>query len=269
MDRALQALHLLALDPVAETPADKNSYGFRQQRSCADAIQRNYFPSARQHGAGRTGASPEGEISKKAAQASSEVIPVSTTGSRSGNSATRDSFPPIASTERRSVEMCISVRFSISEICFCATPRFFAMRTCVISRARRSCCKVISSASSTLARFSILRRRLTGKFLMMPLTLRAIIYFRSVENIPLRVYTYKSIFASLWTIVPPQLSTAVDRISGNRDHGQGEPKIGHRPQAAAAKVPFGPPFIGRLQKRIAHHNGQVPTCGGAGGGGPA
>jgi Reverse transcriptase (RNA-dependent DNA polymerase)/N-terminal domain of reverse transcriptase len=39
MDRATQALHLLALDPVAETTADKNSYGFRQQRSCADAIQ--------------------------------------------------------------------------------------------------------------------------------------------------------------------------------------------------------------------------------------
>ena len=38
-DRAQQALHLLALDPVAETTADKNSYGFRQQRSCADAIQ--------------------------------------------------------------------------------------------------------------------------------------------------------------------------------------------------------------------------------------
>jgi RNA-directed DNA polymerase len=39
IDRAMQALHLLALDPVAETSADKNSYGFRQQRSCADAIQ--------------------------------------------------------------------------------------------------------------------------------------------------------------------------------------------------------------------------------------
>jgi RNA-directed DNA polymerase len=38
-DRATQALHLLALDPVAETTADKNSYGFRQQRSCADAIE--------------------------------------------------------------------------------------------------------------------------------------------------------------------------------------------------------------------------------------
>jgi len=37
-DRAMQALYLLALDPIAETTADKNSYGFRQQRSCADAI---------------------------------------------------------------------------------------------------------------------------------------------------------------------------------------------------------------------------------------
>jgi len=38
IDRSQQALHLLALDPVIETAADKNSYGFRQQRSCADAI---------------------------------------------------------------------------------------------------------------------------------------------------------------------------------------------------------------------------------------
>ncbi len=37
-DRAMQALHLLALDPVAETTADENSYGFRQKRRCADAI---------------------------------------------------------------------------------------------------------------------------------------------------------------------------------------------------------------------------------------
>ena len=36
-DRAQQALYLLALDPVVETKADNNSYGFRQQRSCADA----------------------------------------------------------------------------------------------------------------------------------------------------------------------------------------------------------------------------------------
>ena len=38
-DRAMQALYLLALDPVAETIADPNSYGFRKARSCADAIE--------------------------------------------------------------------------------------------------------------------------------------------------------------------------------------------------------------------------------------
>lgn len=38
-DRAMQELHRLALDPVAETRADTNSYGFRRSRSCADAIQ--------------------------------------------------------------------------------------------------------------------------------------------------------------------------------------------------------------------------------------
>jgi RNA-directed DNA polymerase len=38
-DRAMQALYLLALDPIVETNADNNSYGFRQQRSCADAIE--------------------------------------------------------------------------------------------------------------------------------------------------------------------------------------------------------------------------------------
>ena len=37
-DRALQALHLLALEPIAETLADKHSYGFRPYRSCHDAI---------------------------------------------------------------------------------------------------------------------------------------------------------------------------------------------------------------------------------------
>jgi RNA-directed DNA polymerase len=38
-DRAMQALYLLALDPVAETTADANSYGFRLARSTADAIE--------------------------------------------------------------------------------------------------------------------------------------------------------------------------------------------------------------------------------------
>lgn len=38
-DRAMQALFKLALEPVAETTADPNSYGFRVKRSCKDAIQ--------------------------------------------------------------------------------------------------------------------------------------------------------------------------------------------------------------------------------------
>lgn len=38
-DRAMQALYKLALAPVAETTADRNSYGFREGRSCADAVQ--------------------------------------------------------------------------------------------------------------------------------------------------------------------------------------------------------------------------------------
>src|SRR6266566_4925281 len=37
-DRAMQALHALALKPIAETIGDRNSYGFREGRSCADAI---------------------------------------------------------------------------------------------------------------------------------------------------------------------------------------------------------------------------------------
>lgn len=37
-DRAMQALYLLALDPISETLADYSSYGFRRYRSCADAI---------------------------------------------------------------------------------------------------------------------------------------------------------------------------------------------------------------------------------------
>lgn len=37
-DRAMQALYALALNPIAETLADPNSYGFRPKRSAADAI---------------------------------------------------------------------------------------------------------------------------------------------------------------------------------------------------------------------------------------
>src|SRR2546428_1129066 len=38
-DRAMQALYLLALEPIAECVADRNSYGFRPKRSVADAIE--------------------------------------------------------------------------------------------------------------------------------------------------------------------------------------------------------------------------------------
>lgn len=41
-DRAMQALFLMALEPVAETNADKHSYGFRRHRCCADAIDQIY-----------------------------------------------------------------------------------------------------------------------------------------------------------------------------------------------------------------------------------
>ncbi len=39
--------HLLALEPVAETTADKNSYGFRPKRSAADAIQQCFLSLSR------------------------------------------------------------------------------------------------------------------------------------------------------------------------------------------------------------------------------
>lgn len=38
VDRAQQALHLLALDPVLESVSDPNSYGFRKNRCTADAM---------------------------------------------------------------------------------------------------------------------------------------------------------------------------------------------------------------------------------------
>lgn len=46
-DRAVQALHKLALEPVAETLADPNSYGFRPYRRCADAIAQCFITLAK------------------------------------------------------------------------------------------------------------------------------------------------------------------------------------------------------------------------------
>lgn len=50
-DRAMEALHLLALEPVAETLADLNSYGFRPKRSTADAIAQCFNVLARKQSA--------------------------------------------------------------------------------------------------------------------------------------------------------------------------------------------------------------------------
>ncbi len=49
-DRAMQALYLLALDPVVETLSDPSSYGFRKYRSTADAMDRCHLLLASRHG---------------------------------------------------------------------------------------------------------------------------------------------------------------------------------------------------------------------------
>src|SRR5256712_6517569 len=59
--RSMQALYLLALDPIAETLGDANSYGFRQQRSPADAIEQCFAALSRKNSAQWI---LEGDISK-------------------------------------------------------------------------------------------------------------------------------------------------------------------------------------------------------------
>lgn len=49
-DRAMQALYLLGLEPVAEVQGDRNSYGFRRNRSTHDAMSQLFICFAR-HGA--------------------------------------------------------------------------------------------------------------------------------------------------------------------------------------------------------------------------
>lgn len=51
VERAKQALYLPALAPVAETTADCNSYGFRPNRQCADAIEPGFILLARKSSA--------------------------------------------------------------------------------------------------------------------------------------------------------------------------------------------------------------------------
>jgi RNA-directed DNA polymerase len=50
-DRAMQALYLLALNPIAEVRADPNSYGFRPYRSTADALGQCFVVFAKRHSA--------------------------------------------------------------------------------------------------------------------------------------------------------------------------------------------------------------------------
>lgn len=52
LDRAFQALFLMALDPIAETYGDSNSFGFRKNRSQADAIAIIYKTMASYYGPG-------------------------------------------------------------------------------------------------------------------------------------------------------------------------------------------------------------------------
>jgi RNA-directed DNA polymerase len=46
-DRSVQALYKLALEPVAEVTADKNSYGFRAKRSTQDAMKAIWLRTSR------------------------------------------------------------------------------------------------------------------------------------------------------------------------------------------------------------------------------
>ena len=54
-DRAMQALYLLGLDPIAETLADGHSYGFRLERCCADALDECHKVLRGPHGRGSRG----------------------------------------------------------------------------------------------------------------------------------------------------------------------------------------------------------------------
>src|SRR5271168_3048198 len=49
-DRAMQALYLLGLDPIAESQADGHSYGFRLERRCADALDQVHRVLSNRHG---------------------------------------------------------------------------------------------------------------------------------------------------------------------------------------------------------------------------
>jgi RNA-directed DNA polymerase len=50
-DRCMQQLHYLALSPISEVSSDKNSYGFRPERGCADAIAQTFISLSHQSSA--------------------------------------------------------------------------------------------------------------------------------------------------------------------------------------------------------------------------
>ena len=52
LDRAMQALYLLALDPVVESTSDPNSYGFRSHRSTHDAMGQLFVSLSKSTSAG-------------------------------------------------------------------------------------------------------------------------------------------------------------------------------------------------------------------------
>ncbi|MEA3642920.1 MAG: group II intron reverse transcriptase/maturase [Lamprobacter sp.] len=51
LDRAMQALYLMTLEPIVEVLSDPNSYGFRAGRSTADAAGQQYLNLAKKHSA--------------------------------------------------------------------------------------------------------------------------------------------------------------------------------------------------------------------------
>src|SRR5271169_2919823 len=61
-DRAMQALYLLGLDPIAEMLADGHSYGFRLERCCADAVDQCHKILRRQRGRNGPDVALEGDI---------------------------------------------------------------------------------------------------------------------------------------------------------------------------------------------------------------
>ena len=105
--------------------------------------------------------SPDGRVYLLYTQSrdSRSAIPESSTGGRSGNVAISERLPPMASTVLRSVESSRSLRCSSRETPSWLMPSWCATLTWVSCRALRSSRTVISSAISSAARSSTLRRR--------------------------------------------------------------------------------------------------------------